>query len=214
MDAMSKGRLWLLSGFSGLLAVVCYILAITLPWPETQLGRSMGLLVVSAWPVLSIVYSYGLYNYIAAERDGAANRLAFVFGVVAFTVVLAMIIVQLTVGAGVGEFTQELDEVTARAVRRGLRLIDLGLDVAWDMLVGVALIFLGAAMLRRSGLGLGWAIPSAVLGIALIGLNAATFPWPPADAGLFDIGPLVGLFIMALAGRLALLGWRAGLTAG
>ena len=75
MDAMSKGRLWLLSGLAGLLAVVCYILAITLPWPETQLGRSMGLLVVSAWPVLSIVYSYGLYNYkiefdFEPENDG------------------------------------------------------------------------------------------------------------------------------------------------
>ncbi|MGD2155203.1 MAG: hypothetical protein PVG79_18195 [Gemmatimonadales bacterium] len=210
MDAISNARLWLFSGLAGLLAVVCYVLIITLSWPETQLARSTALLLISAWPVLSIVYSYGLYNYIAAERDGAANRLAFVFGVAAFTTVLAMVIVQLTVGAGVGEFTQELDEVTARAVRRGLRLIDLGLDVAWDMLVGVALVFLGVAMRRRSGLGLGWAIASAVLGVALIGLNAASFPWPPADGGLFDIGPLIGLFMFSLAGRLALLGWRAG----
>ena len=41
------------------------------------------------------------------------------------------------------------------------------------------------------------------LGIALIVLNAATFPWPPADRGLFDIGPFIGLFVIALAA-----GWR------
>lgn len=206
---MPNRNLWLLSGLAGVLAIFCYLLAIALPWPETQLGTSLGLVVVSGFPILSIIYSYGLYSFIAAERDGAANRLAFVFAVTAFSTLLAMIVVQLAVGTGLGELTQGLDEETARALRRGLRLIDHGLDVAWDLLIGVALVFLGLAMRRRSRLGLGWAIPSAGFGVALIGLNAATFPWPPADRGLFDIGPAIGLFMMALAGRLAFLGWRA-----
>lgn len=88
-------------------------------------------------------------------------------------------------------------------------MVDMGLDVAWDILIGVALVFSGVAMRRRSGLGLGWAIPSTALGVALIVLNAATFPTPPADGGLIDIGPFIGLFVMALAARLALIGRRA-----
>jgi hypothetical protein len=64
-------------------------------------------------------------------------------------------------------------------------------------------------MRRRSGLGPGWALASAILGLALMVLNASTFPWPPADRGLFDIGPLIGFFVMALSARLALLGRRA-----
>lgn len=202
-------RLWVGSGIAGVLAVASYILAIALPWPETQLGTSGALVLVSAWPILSIVYSYGLYSFVGAEREGTANRLAFVFAVAAFTTVLAMIVVQLAVGAAIGEITQGLDAQTAKALRRGLRMIDLGLDVAWDMLIGTALVFSGIAMRRRSGLGLGWALPSAGLGVALIALNAVTFPWPPADRGLFDIGPLIGLFVMALSARLALLGRRA-----
>jgi hypothetical protein len=189
--------------------VACYILAITLPWPETQLGTSSALVVVSAWPILSIIYSHGLYSFVAAERESTANRLGFVFAVTAFTTVLAMIVVQLAVGAGIDEITKELDEPTTRALRRGLRMIDLGLDVAWDMLIGSALIFSGVAMRRRSGLGLGWAVPSVALGMALIVLNAATFPWPPGDRGLIDIGPFIGVFVMVLAGRLAILGKRA-----
>jgi hypothetical protein len=184
------------------------MLAIALPWPETQLGRSSALLVVSAWPVLSIIYSYGLYSFVAAERESTANRLAFVFAVTAFTTVLAMIVVQLAVGAAIGEITKGLDEPATTALRRGLRMIDLGLDVAWDMLIGTALILSGMAMWRRSGLGPGWAIPSAVFGVALIVLNAATFPWPPGDRGLFDVGPFVGVFVMALATRLTILGRR------
>jgi hypothetical protein len=119
-----------------------------------------------------------------------------------------MIVVQLAVGAGMGEIAQGLDEQTTKALRRGLRMVDLGLDVAWDMLIGTALIFSGAAIRRRSGLGLGWAIPSVALGVALIVLNAATFPWPPGDRGLMDIGPFIGLFVMLLAARLTILGRR------
>jgi hypothetical protein len=206
---MTTRTAWIVGGIAGVVGVACYILAIAIPWPETQLGTSAALVVVSAWPILSIIYSYGLYSFVAAEREGAANRLAFVFAVTAFTTVLGMIVVQLAVGAGIGEVTKGLDEPTTRALRRGLRLIDLGLDVAWDMLIGTALILSGAAMRRRSGLGPGWALPSVALGVALIALNAATFPWPPGDRGLIDIGPFIGIFMMALAARLAILGRRA-----
>jgi hypothetical protein len=207
---MPNRTLWVGSGIAGVVSVACYILAIALPWPETQLGTSTALMVVSGWPILSIIYSYGLYSFVAAERDSTANRLAYVFAVTAFTIVLAMIVVQLAVDAGMAEITKGLDEPTSKALRRGLRMIDLGLDVAWDMLIGTALIFSGLAIRERSGLGLAWAIPSVVLGTALIVLNASTFPWPPRDRGLIDIGPFIGVFVMALAARLALLGRKAG----
>jgi hypothetical protein len=206
---MPDRSLWMGSGIAGVAGVACYIAAIAVPWPETQWGTATVLLVVSAWPILSIVYSYGLCSYIAAERDGAANRLGFVFAVAAFATLLAMIVVQLAVGAGIPEITKGLDAEAARALRRGLRMVDHGLDVAWDVLIGAALVSSGLAMRRRSGLGNGWGIPSVTLGIALVVLNAATFPWPPADRGLFDIGPFIGLFMMALAARLLVLGRRA-----
>lgn len=201
--------LWIRSGIAGVVGVACYIFAISFPWPETQLGTSSALVVVSAWPILSIIYSYGLYSFVAAECESTANRLGLVFAVAGFTTVLTMIVVQLAVGAGIGEITAGLDEQTAKGLRRGLRMIDVGLDVAWDILIGTALIFSGTALRRRRGLGLAWAIPSIVLGTALIVLNAATFPWPPADRGLIDIGPFIGAFVMALAARLAILGRRA-----
>ena len=205
---MPERRLWIGSGLAGVAAIVCYVLAIALPWPETRLGTSAALLVVAAWPVLSIVYSYGLYSFVAAERDGTANRLGLLFAVAAFTTVLAMLVVQLAVGAGFAEVTRGLDPETAAALKRGLRLVDLGLDVAWDVLIGAALVASGLAIRGRSGLGPLWGLASAGLGAALVVLNAATFPWPPASRGLFDIGPVIGLFVMALAGRLAVLGWR------
>jgi hypothetical protein len=199
----------MLCGVAGMAGMAFYLAAILVPWPETQWGTSLALLCVSAWPVLSVVYAYGLYHYVAAGGDSAVNRLGFVFAAMAFATLLSMIVVQLAVGAGLPEITTGLDDAVARALRRGLRMVDLGLDVAWDMLIGTALIFSGLAIRRRCGLGPFWGYTSVVLGAALMLLNAATFPWPPADGGLFDIGPFIGLFILSLAGRLFLLGRKS-----
>jgi hypothetical protein len=210
---MRSPGLWLGGGIAGMASIVAYLLAIAVPWPETQLGTSAGLLVAAAFPILGIVYSYALCSFVAAERDGAANRLGLLFAVAGFSTLLAMLVVQLAVGSGIGEITRELDAGTARALRRGLRLIDLGLDVAWDLLMSTGLVFWGMAIRKRSGLGPGWGIPLVALGLGLIGLNAATFPWPPGDHGLVDLGPVTGLFMLALAARLALLGRRASAEA-
>lgn len=205
---MRNPALWLRGGIAGVVCVLCYIVAIAIDWPEHQLGVTTSLLVISAFPILGIMYSYALYDCIAVERDSVANRLGLVFWIVAFTTLLAMIIVQLSVTASISEITQNLDAQTARALRRGLRMIDLGLDVAWDFLGGMGLILTGTAMRKRSGLGPGWGIPAIGFGIGLIVLNAATFPTPPANGGLFDLGPFTGMFMLALAVRLAFLGRR------
>jgi hypothetical protein len=206
---MRNPSLWFGGGLAGAASVVAYLLAIAVPWPGTQLGTSAGLLVAAAFPILGIVYSYALCSFVAAERDGAANRLGLIFAVAGFSTLLAMLLVQLAVGAGIGEFTRDLDAETARALRRGLRLVDMGLDVAWDLLMSTGLVFWGVAIRERRGFGPGWGIPLVILGLGLIGLNAATFPWPPGDHGLVDLGPVAGLFMLALAARLALLGRRA-----
>ncbi len=210
---MRSPGLWLGGGIAGMASIVAYLLAIAVPWPESQLGTSMGLLVAAAFPILGIVYSYALCSFVAAERDGAANRLGLIFAIAGFSTLLAMLVVQLAVGTGIGEFTRDLDDQAARALCRGLRLVDLGLDVAWDLLMGIALVLWGVAIRKRSGLGPGWGLPLVVLGLGLIGLNAATFPWPPGDHGLVDLGPVAGLFMLALAARLALLGRRASAEA-
>ncbi len=206
---MRNPRLWLGGGIAGVVGCCAYFVAVAVQWPETQLGTTGLLLVISLFPILGIIYSYALHDFIAAESDGAANRLSAIFAIAGFTILMAMIVVQLAVGAAVPDITRALDEATARALRRGLRIVDLGLDVGWDLLIGTALIFWGFAIRRRSGLGLGWGAPSAVFGVALIGLNAATFPTPPANHGLFDIGPFIAVYMLGLSVRLALLGRQA-----
>ncbi len=206
---MHNPRLWLGGGIAGIVGICCGLVAITVSFPDNQLGTSASLIVISVFPVFGMIFSYALYSFVADQQQGPANRLGFVFAVTAFTTLLAMVVVQIAVVSSIAEITHGLDDLTARALRRGLRMIDLGLDVTWDILIGAALICWGIAMRRCGGLGLGWGIPSGLFGVALIGLNASTFPWPPANRGLFDIGPVIALFMLALSARLAMLGRRA-----
>jgi len=206
---MNNSRLWYGGGIAGALSVCAYFAAIVLPWPETQLGTSAAVAVVSAFPVLGIVAGYALCSFIAAEREMAANRIAFAFAVAGFSTLLAMLLVQVAVSAGMAEMTQGLDAATARVLKRSLRLVDMGLDVAWDLLFGTAMLFWGFALRKRSGFGPGWGFPLLALGGLLIVLNLATFPWPPGSRGSVDLGPLAGMFLLALFIRLAFLGRRA-----
>ncbi len=163
------------------------------------------------WPVLSIVFSYSLYQCIASSHQSHSNRLAFIFAALGFTTLGIMISAQLSVTYGMQELVSELEgrsEETVGLVRRTARLIDMGIDVAWDLLIGTSLILLAFALRPHPSFGLKWGVPSGILGILLITLNLLTFPWPPGDRNLIDIGPFIGVFIVFLAIRLALIGRR------
>jgi hypothetical protein len=206
---MGNPRLWFYGGIAGAFSVCFYVMAIFISWPETQLGTSLSVIVVSAFPILGIIASYAICDFIAAENKAAANRIAFVFAVAGFTTLFAMLLVQMAVVSGLPEITQGLDAATAKVLKRAVRMVDLGLDVAWDMLYCTAMIFWAFALRKRRGFGPVWAFASLALGVLLIAFNVATFPWPPGDHGSIDLGPAAALFMLALNIRLAFLGRRA-----
>lgn len=211
---MGNQKLWYYGGIAGALSVCSYAMAIFVPLPETQLGTSLSVVIGSAFPILGIIASYAICDFIAAERKTAANRIAFVFAVAGFATLLAMLLVQMAIVSGLPEIAQDLDAATAKVLKRAVRMVDLGLDVAWDLLYCTAMIFWGFALRKRRGYGPIWAFLSIALGALLMVFNVATFPWPPGDHGSIDLGPAAALLMLALNIRLAFLGRRArtGLT--
>jgi hypothetical protein len=203
-------RLFVAGGISGVLGTLCYVVAITV-----SLNHIATYVLAMAWPILSIVFVFSLYRFIALDNQSAANQLAFVFACLAFALVAAMMSAQLAVKIGIEEYIARStgnEQEFLSMMRQSIRLVDMGLDVAWDVFIGIALIFLSVALKGHHHFGLWWSIPSALLGIALIVLNVFTFPWPPDIQGLFDIGPAVGVYIIALSTRLFVLGKRMGRT--
>lgn len=203
MNNVHNSRLYLLGGISGILGTLSYLAAILV-----SLDPPSTFAVAMAWPVLSIIFAFSLYRLIGERKQAAANHLAFVFTCLGFTLVAGMLSIQLSVGVGIEEFAAKSATGQREAldlIRRSLRLVDMGLDAAWDLFIGTGLLFLAIALNGDDRFGRWWSIPLAALAAALIALNTLTFPWPPDTRGLFDIGPAIGLFIIAMSVRLVLL---------
>jgi hypothetical protein len=186
-----------IGGICGIAGTACYLAAAFIELPDR-----LTFAVAMLWPILSLVFAYGLYRWIGSERRSILNDVGFLFAAIAFTLVAAMLSIQLAVGTGAERYLLGL-----RTAQRGLsdniqnmvRLVDMGLDVAWDMFIGSSLICSGLAMFSHPRIGSWWGIPALFAGASLIVLNVMTFPWPPNTQGLIDVGPFIGLYIMALS---------------
>lgn len=195
----------MLGGASGITGTFCYIAAIAIP-----LDRISQYIIAMAWPVLSVIFVYSIYRYISIDRQTAANQLSFLFASLGFSMVACMLSVQLAVEIGMKDFiavTPDKGE-DLKIIRHSLRLVDQGIDVAWDIFIGTSLILLSFSIKGHPHFRLWWSIPSFLLGLTLIILNVISFPYPPDSKGLFDIGPGIGLYIIALSARLMWLGNR------
>lgn len=167
---------------AGLGTCIVYPLIIFAPLPTVAtvvLASSMGpLLAVGSW---------GLREFINLERHRPAADVAVIFNALAGALLTAMLLVQLATGIRSG------DRPGSDAVS-----IWLGLDVAWDVYVGLGTLLFASCALRHQRLGFLVGGAGILIAIALLGLNLYTFPTPPADAGLVDLGPAVGLWYLVV----------------
>jgi hypothetical protein len=173
---------------AGLLACITYPIATLVPLPTPRLTLIVG---ASFGPALTIA-CWALGRVLQNERPSVAAEFGAVLNALGGALVTAMILVQLAVVQSTASPAEPALE--GFFVRRIWDVI-LGLDVAFDMFIGLATAFFGFAMLsdRRFGKIVGWL--GLVIGLVVIlGFNMATFPDPPAQAGLFDPGIVTGIF--------------------
>jgi hypothetical protein len=66
----------------------------------------------------------------------------------------------------------------------------------------------GFSMLRHPRFGWVFGVSGMAIALVLLGFNLSMFPAPPASAGLIDLGPLVGVWYLAVTLRTwQSLGW-------
>jgi len=204
MKTNQNPDLFIVGGLCGVIGTISYIIAITFPFSPT-----VSFLLAMAWPILSIIFASSAYEYISIQNQSISNQLAFIFTCIAFILVSIMISIQLVVRAGMEESiinASSIEKDTLLLISYSLRWIDLGVDLAWDMFLGLALFLLSMAIKGHEKFGIWWSIPLALLATVLVVTNLLTFPNPPDSKGLFDVGPIVGTFIIVFAARIIYLG--------
>lgn len=207
------GPLLIAGGIAGVASVIVYAASQALPPALGEHGQGLAVFGTAAlFGPLGMVNSYALYRMLAWERQGSLNRLALLMSVVAFALVTAMLLVQ---GAAHEVFRATLPDAASAGDEEGLRLafrlvraVDFGLDLAWDVFMGASMLLTAPLMAGHSRLGWWFALPAGVLGILLIALNAATFPWPPSARGALDVGPAIALYAAVLSTYMARIGWQ------
>jgi hypothetical protein len=166
---------------AGLATCVVYPLMIFVPLPALPtvlLASSMG-------PLLGIA-SWGLREFLNLEKRRRASDLAALSNALAGALFSAMILVQLAAG-------RRNEHPGTDAVS-----IWLGLDVAWDVYIGLGTLLFAVCALRHPRLGVIVGVAGVAIAAGLLALNLYTFPTPPAEAGLVDLGPAVGLWYLVV----------------
>jgi hypothetical protein len=183
-------RIWALTAsITGVVAVVAYVVLSAAPLPPPP---QAALAFVFAFGLS--VASVGLYHVLGGAGGSRLGLIATIANVVAAGELLAMLLIQMAVKAA-----EHQPSATFTALW-------LGLDVAWDLYIGTGTVLFGLVMLRRRGFGPWVGVPGILAGALLLVLNLWTFPTPPGEAGLVDVGPLVGLWYLAASLRV---GWLA-----
>jgi len=151
-------------------------------------------LVACFGPALTIA-SYGLRRLLDFETPMLSSALGLLLNALAGALFTAMALVQLAVGYSAGN-----EKVSAQFIA-----IWLGLDVAWDAYIGLGTICFAVAMLRHPRFGRLFTIFGIIIGAGLLALHLYTFPTPPQNAGLVDLGPALGLWYLVVTIQM----WRS-----
>jgi hypothetical protein len=183
-------RNWIRLGvISGFLVSIIYPALIFIPLPEII----QTFLVMLYGPLLGFS-SAGLYYFITLHKKSVAATAAVVSNIIAGVLITTMLLVQIAIRSS---RPSEINE-GFNWMWKALNQVHLGLDVAWDVYIFFGTLFFAISMFNHPKLGKIISSAGIIVSIMLIVLNTVSFPVPPADAGLVDAGPLVGLWYLVV----------------
>ncbi len=177
-------QLGILAGFFACLA---YPLIAFVPLPKlatTTLAAFFG-------PALAVA-SFGLRRLLDWETPLVSSALGSMLNALAGGLFSAMALVQMAIWYSSG----------GKRVSPEVNAIQLGLDVAWDAYIGLGTICFGLAMLGHPRFGRVFGGSGMAIAAGLLAFNLWTFPTPPANAGLADLGPAIGLWYLVVTIRM------------
>jgi hypothetical protein len=192
-------RIWVRIGvYAGLAVSVSYPLMIF-----ASLPKKLTITLASLFGPLLMLASLGLYFFLKAYRKTITGQLAVLSNIVASAIFSLMVIVQLSVNLSMDGLMDSagegISEATQNWVWQVVDKIQLGMDVSWDVFIAIGTILFAATMMRHPRFGKIFGLLGFLIGHFLLIFNLASFPTPPADAGLIDLGPVAGLWYFVAA---------------
>jgi hypothetical protein len=191
------GRLVKIGLLAGGAAVVTYLAKTFIPLPDflnTAFFLARGPLVVIAF--------LGFYPFLVKPVPSATALLGTAFGVIAGATTMLFGVIQLTnlhyIRGFIGTAGSPGDAETWRHILEGVFTVQNGVSYVADFFLDCGVFLWAIAMWNHPKLGKWWTLLSVVLVGPHFIMKVITFPVPPAEAGLFDAGPLVSVWFALL----------------
>jgi hypothetical protein len=189
-----------------------------------KLGVISGFITIFAYPVMLLVSlpvqlqlvlaylfgfffliaSLGLYHFISMNRKTVSSQLGVIFNIIGCSVVIMMLTIQLALFHMKETSAIDASKELKNYIFQFPNSIQLGLDVVWDLFVGVGTILLAVNMFTHPRLGKIFSISGILVVLVLLILNIYSFPIPPGESGSIDLGPIVALWYLAVTIRIAM----------
>jgi hypothetical protein len=196
--ARSVSRTWAeIAVVCGVLAVAAYALIVAAP-----LSTGPAVVVCVFGPSLASA-SAGLYEVLRLHRATASLKIGAAANVAAAVVVTGTLLAQLGFKRWLElKFSSAATVGPSSHSYQAANGLQFGLDVAWDLFLSLGTFLLALNMWRHPRFGRVFALAGALIAALLLATNLGSFPEPPGDSGLVDLGPLVGLWYLAVAIRI------------
>jgi hypothetical protein len=145
--------------------------------------------------VFGVVSVGGAYHLFKKHKNSVLLQMAALLSIVAFSFFTLMAVIQETTGA----FWQEAlannqSGEDIGSIWSAIDSVQLGVDITFDIFYTLTFILYSILMFNHPRFGKIFSISGIVLFASLLFLNLFTFPYPPASKGLFDVGPITGLW--------------------
>ena len=187
-----------IGGIAGILSVVFYFTVAVFSF----LPDAIALALAFSFPLLWIIAYMGLYQFLKKEAHTASLEIAYIFGIIGSALACTFLVVQqanfIWHEQAMAEAASEEAQALLKAAFRGANRVQAGMDVAFDIFITISWFLFALNVARSSHFPkmLGWT--GCMLSAGLLTLNMITFPTAPAEAGLFDLGPFLGIWALVL----------------
>lgn len=181
---------WIKLGIvSGLLVSVIYPSLIFIPMPKL-----FQVILIMAWGPLLGLSAVGGYYFLALHKRTVTLQIAVISQVIAGALVTTMLLIQYALNLS----RPELIDPASKWAWNSLNHVQLGIDVAWDVYLFLGSILFAINMFNHPKYGKIFSLTGIIISILLISFNIMTFPTPPAESGSVDLGPILGLWGLAV----------------
>lgn len=163
-----------------------------------ELPVQFTLLLAYSFGIFFMLASVGLYNFMSTSSKSAFLQSALLFNIIGCTVVVIMLTIQLALFSKAKYVSGDASKELVNYIFSLTNLVQLSLDVVWDVFVSLGTILFALKMFNHPKLGKIIGSIGILVGGALLFNNVYTFPVPPAEAGSIDFGPFVALWYLSV----------------